>query len=147
MSEFYRGETYAIIQAMKASGNRPGVIAQWKKQVEDWALGAVNSPDAVSVRALLPFWQVRPFYTAEELAPIWPALAIAIGRTSHWPNVLKSPKRLATELDFVRHPSIVVKHPVTGLLDKFYIVERIHYWTKKFEECDLKEFKEEFYHG
>ena len=79
MTDFWKGETYAIVKAMKATGNRPGVIAQWKAEMEAWAaMRPVNDPDAQAVRSWLPHWQCRPFYTAEELAPMWPALAIAV---------------------------------------------------------------------
>jgi hypothetical protein len=39
-------------------------------------------------------------YSADELAPLWPALGIATGFTDKWPSVLKSAKRLEHELDF-----------------------------------------------
>jgi hypothetical protein len=94
------GETYHIIQAMKATGNQPGVIAQWKESVAAWAQMHRTDPDAAAVNAWLPLWEVRPFYSAIELAPLWPALAIATGFTDKWPSVLKSAKRLEHELDF-----------------------------------------------
>ncbi len=121
---FWEGETYAIVQAMKATGNRPGVIAEWKNAVAMWADKNRMDVNAQAVLAWLPSWQVRPFYTAEELAPMWPALAIAIGHTSIWPAVPKSARRLEFELDYADLPR----------LDRFYrqyfIVERIHYWRK-----------------
>ena len=47
-----RGETYAIVQAMKATGNRPGVIAQWKEAVAQWAQMMRTDPNAAAVNAL-----------------------------------------------------------------------------------------------
>jgi hypothetical protein len=87
---YWKGETHHIIQAMKATGNRPGVVAQWKETVAGWAQMHRTDPDAAAVNAWLPLWQPRPFYTTEELAPLWPALAIATGFTDKWPAVLKS---------------------------------------------------------
>ena len=121
--QFWKGETWAIVKAMKATGNRPGVIAEWKEKVAQWAQMHRTDPNAAAVNAWLPHWQPRPFYTAEELAPMWPALAIAVGHTLHWPAVLKSPKRLEFELDYAGLPF----HIIRGR--KFYIVERLHHWT------------------
>ncbi len=121
-------ETYHIIQMMKATGNRPGVIAQWKGIVAEWAQGYRTDPDAAAVNAWLPLWQPRPIYTAEELAPMWPALAIATGFTSRWPTVLKSAKRLEHELDFYRLPHVMIDG------QKYYVVERIHFWKNASEE-------------
>lgn len=120
---FWNGETYAIVKAMKAAGNRPGIIAQWKADMEQWAaMRPATDRDAQAVRSWLPHWQVRPLYTAEELAPIWPALAIAIGHTDRWPAVPKSARRLGFELDYAGLPS----REVEGR--KYYIVERLHHW-------------------
>lgn len=122
MTDFWTRETYAIVKAMKATGNQTGVIAQWKAAVQEWALRNENHADARSIHAWLPHWQIRPFYTANELAPIWPALAIAIGFTTRWPAVLKSPRRLANELDFAGLPYFFMNER------KYYIVERLHFW-------------------
>jgi hypothetical protein len=131
-NDFWNGETYAIVKAMKASGNQPGLIQQWKTQMEDWAFARpVNDPDAQAVRAWLPAWQVRPFYTAEELAPMWPALAIAIGHTAHWPAVLKSARRLKHELEYAGLPSFYdLREALKGVHSptEYFIVERLHYW-------------------
>lgn len=121
-------ETRHIIAMMKATGNRPGVIAQWKAAVTDWAQKYRTDPDAASVNAWLPLWQPRPFYTAEELAPMWPALAIATGFTNRWPQVMKSAMRLQNELDFCGLPRLGHRH------QKYFIVERIHYWRQASKE-------------
>ena len=115
-------ETYHIINAMRRAGNY-GVIARWKDSVARWAELHPDDADAAAVLAWLPFWQVRPFYTVEELAPIWPALAIATGFTERWPAVLKSARRLEFELDFHGLPRI-------GFPEwrHYFICERIHHW-------------------
>lgn len=120
--QFWKGETWAIVKAMKATGNRPGVIAEWKEKVAQWARMHRTDPNAAAVNAWLPLWQLRPVYTAEELAPMWPALAIAVEHTTHWPAVPKSAKRLEFELDYAGLPFRF------SMGRKYYIVERIHYW-------------------
>lgn len=115
-------ETLHVIRALKATGNRPGVIAQWKADMEAWAARNPRDPNAAAVNAWLPLWQVRPFYTVEELAPMWPALAISTGFTARWPSVLKSAKRLEFELDFYELPRLVEPYR------QFFICERIHFW-------------------
>jgi hypothetical protein len=142
VNQFWQGDTYAIIKALKANGNRPGLIQQWKDAVEDWASLPENvaNPDAKAVRAWLPLWRPRPFYTAAELSPIWPALAIAIGYTM---RVLpqKGARRLEHELDYGGLPRVHLSWnsvlsgsgPVRDIPDarQFFIVERIHYWTDR----------------
>lgn len=123
--EFWKGETWAIIKAMRARGNQPGLIADWKDSVRLWAENNPRDPNAAAALSWLPLWQVRPFYTAEELAPMWPALAIVVGHTTHWPSVLKSARRLEFELDYAGLPRL--EFPT---LRQYFIVERIHYWSK-----------------
>lgn len=117
-------ETYQIIQAMKATGNRTGIIAQWKEMVEQWVALNCDSPGAAAVRAWLPLWQARPFYTAEELAPMWPALGIVTGVLKSWPSVPKSAKRLEHELDFYELPRLPEPYR------NYFICERLHYWKR-----------------
>lgn len=119
---FWEGETYAIVKAMRRTGNQPGIIARWKDAVADWAELHRMFPEAAAVNAWLPHWQPRPFYTAEELAPLWPALAIAVGHTIRWPAVLKSPRRLEFELDYAGLPHFGIDGR------KYYIVEQIRMW-------------------
>lgn len=115
-------ETRHIIEMMKATGNRPGVIAAWKEAVAQWAQMNRTDADAAAVNAWLPLWQPRQIYSSEELAPLWPALAIATGYTNSWPAVLKSPARLEHELDFHEHTSRMIDGK------KYFAVERIHIW-------------------
>lgn len=127
-------ESVHIIQAMKATGNRPGVIAQWKAGVEKWAQMARTDPNAAAVNAWLPLWQPRPFYTAEELAPMWPALAVATGFTNRWPSVMKSAKRLEHELDFCGLPRLTYCR-------RYFICERLHYWQRASENEIMRELQ------
>ena len=144
-NKFWEGETYAIVKAMRGTGNQEGVIARWKKSVEQWALSAVNDPNAVAARAWLPLWQVRPFYTAEELAPIWPALAIVVGGfPGAYSRVPRSAMRLAFELDYAGLPRLG-NYPEFGEdlpreYRKYFIVERLHYWCR----APLAEIEKEF---
>jgi len=131
--EFWKGETAAIVKAMKATGNREGVIASWKEGVRLWAEANPNSPDAAAALAWLPHWRVRIGYTADELAPLWPALAIAVGHTFRWPSVVKSARRLEFELDYAGLPFRL------ALSRKYYLVECIHHWEKVSDEEFYKE--------
>lgn len=120
-----RNETAHIVQMMKATGpDQTNVIARWKGLVEEWASRTYQNPDAAAVRAWLPLWQPRSFYTAVELAPIWPALAIATGSTNRWPAVLKSARRLEHELDFHRLPRL------PNPWREYFICERVYFWKR-----------------
>lgn len=128
-NSFWTGDTYAIVKAMRVCGNRPGLIAECKDAVERWASlpEYMNSPDAMAVRSWLPEWQVRPFYTAAELAPLWPMLALSIGYTDKLLPV-KGPRRLEFELDFAG------LHHFTMYGRKFYAVEQLDHWKKASQE-------------
>lgn len=137
-------ETYHIIQAMKATGNRSGVIARWKETIADWAQMHRTDPNAAAVNAWLPLWQIRPFYAAEELAPMWPALAIATGYTNRWPAVLKSAARLEHELDFHGLPRLGCGPEFSDVpkrYRRYFIVERLHFWKKASVEEIEKEME------
>lgn len=127
-------ETWHIIDAMKATGNRPGIIAGWKQTVAGWAQMHRTDPNAAAVNAWLPLWQPRPFYTVEELAPMWPALAIATGFTNRWPEVPKSAGRLEFELDFHKLPRL-------SYCRKYFIVERIHHWRRASDSDVMRELQ------
>jgi hypothetical protein len=143
--EFWKGETWAIIKAMRATGNRPGVIAGWKADIEAWAENNPRDPNAAAALSWLPHWQVRPFYTADELAPLWPALAIAVGHTTRWPEVPKSAKRIEFELDYAGLPRLghwpEFSDNFPHSLRRYFIVERIHHWSA----ATLKEVEREFH--
>ena len=120
-------ETLHIINAMKATGNRPGVIAQWKVEVAAWAQMNRADPNAAAVNAWLPHWRPHPFYTAAELAPMWPALAIATGYRKRW-SELKSARLLALELEFHGLPHFEIEG------QRYYVVERLHFWKNAKQE-------------
>lgn len=121
--DFWKSDTYKIVQAMRATGNQPGLIERWKESVETWAQFNRTDPDAKAILSWLPHWQVRPFYTVEELAPIFPALSYAFGYSARL-NPPKAVRRLDLELDFAGLPYIIYHQK------KFYIVERLHYWSR-----------------
>lgn len=132
MTNFWQGETYAIVKAMKATGNRPGIIAGWKDATEQWAKLNPTDPNAKAINAWLPFWQPRPFYTVKELWALWPALAIAVGHAKRWPAVMKSASRLEHELDYAGLPYFWMDG------QKYYVVEQIHYWKSADESAIRK---------
>jgi hypothetical protein len=96
-----------------------------------------TDPNAAAVNAWLPLWQPRPFYTADELAPLWPALGIVTGFTNKWPTVLKSARRLEFELDFHGLPRLPAP------CHDYFIVERIHFWR----DATAEEIKREIPHA
>jgi hypothetical protein len=130
------GETYHVVNAMLRAGNQ-GIISQWKEAVAGWAQMNRTDPNAAAVNAWLPLWQPRPFYTANELAPLWPALGIVTGFTNKWPTVLKSARRLENELDF---------HGLPRLQDyrEYFICERIHHWRQASREEIQREIQHAF---
>lgn len=119
MGVLHKTSTYQIVQAMKATGNKAGVIAQWKAQIEQWVQNNPDAPEAAALRAWLPLWQVRDYYSARELVPIWPVLAVVLGLATRLEH-LKSARRLEYELDFTRLPHFEKDG------EKYYYVEKIH---------------------
>ncbi len=119
MGLMHKTSTYRIVQAMKATGNRPGIIAQWKALIEQWVANNPSAPEAAALRSWLPMWQVRNHYSARELAPIWPVLAVVLGLATRLEH-LKSPRRLEYELDFARLPHFEKDG------EKYYYVEQVH---------------------
>lgn len=111
---------------MKATGNQPGIVARWKAGIEAWAI-ANKGPDAEAVRKWLPYWQVRPFYMAAELAPIFPVLAVELHITDR-PTPQMSPKRLENELLYGALPRVRL---VGDDYSPYFIVERIHHWRDR----------------
>lgn len=132
---FWDGPTYAVIKGMKAAGNQQGMVARWIATVAKWADDHQGLADAAAIRAWLPHWQARPFYTAAELAPIFPALALAFTDRSTPPPTM-SGARLANELKFGKLPVLrnangsTYFHNVMGILQEYFIVEQIHKWSK-----------------
>jgi hypothetical protein len=102
---------------MKATGNQPGLIAYWKDMVER---GRQRSgPDADAVRAWLPAWQVRPYYTAAELAPIFPMIAVGLGLRKR-PEPQKGAARLENELRMAGLPHFEHDGKI------YFVVEQCH---------------------
>ncbi len=130
-----RSETYHIIQMLKATGNQVGVIEQWKGIVAEWARKNITNLDAQAVEAWLPHWQSRPLLTAEELAPMWPALAIATGFTNRWPLVPKSAKRLEHELLFYGLPHRTIEGR------RYFAVEQLHVWRQVTDKEWIREIE------
>lgn len=146
---FWNGPTYGVIQAMKARGNKPGVIAQWVALAHQWALDH-RGAESDAIKVWIPYFKPRPFFTAAELAPMFPALIVALGLTDRPPSY--SAGRLASELDFgglpclKRDDGIWFRNPVDNTkIERYYIVERIHYWRK--QKLTQEQFEREFQNG
>ena len=118
--------TYRVVRKMIESGNQPGVVVMWKNMVAAWAEKA-SGPDAEAVKAFLPLWQIRSYYTAAELAPIFPMLETALG-VSERPGRMKAPERLANELKFAGLPHFYKN----GI--EYFVVEQTHR-AKEFENA------------
>jgi hypothetical protein len=132
-------ETRHIIAMMKATGNRPGIIAQWKEIVADWAQKYRTDPDAAAVNAWLPLWQPgrstppknwRPCGRRSPSQPASRQLAGLVG--------IKSARRLEHELDFCGLPRLGHGY------EKYFIVERIHYWRQATKEEIEREIENAF---
>jgi len=136
MNRFYEGPTYAVIKGLKAAGNQPGMVARWIATVAQWAEDHTGLADAAALKAWLPYWQARPFYTAAELAPIFPALAVAF-TAARTPPPTMSGARLANELKFGKLPMLANAngsfffYNQQGVLQQYFIVEQIHRWSKQ----------------
>lgn len=120
-AKFWNGPIYQVVRKMKASGNQPGIVHHWKAMVQAWA-DREESADAAAVRAMLPLWQERPFYTAAELAPIMPGLAAALcvaTPTGAFMPVM-SPARLSNHLRMAGLPH----HQIGNKL--YFLVEHTH---------------------
>lgn len=145
---FWNSPTAHIVRRMKETGNRPGIVRVWKDGMEEWAKSVPDNIHKQAVRAWLPQWIVRPFYSSEELAPIIPALSLLFGYETRWGGQ-KSPNRLANELEFAGLPLLenasggfVFMHPGSGRLTKFFVVEQLHHWRD--HPLTQREFEEFF---
>lgn len=121
MNEFWKSDTYRIVQKMKASGNMPGIVQVWAQHVYWWAREH-RGPDADAVLAWFPSWQIRDLYNATELGPIFPVLAVALGLRER-PEAQKSPFRLANELRMALLP-----HRLIAGECLYFAVARLHHW-------------------
>jgi hypothetical protein len=131
---FWNSHVYAVIKGMKATGNTPGMVARWIATVGEWANRNALAPEAKTIRAMMPYWRARPFYTASELAPILPALIVAFSIAERPPAAM-SGARLGFQLDYGGLPKLrnangtTYFHDAMGILQEFYIVEEIHKWS------------------
>lgn len=131
---FWSSPIYQVIKRMKATGNTEGMVARWIGSTEEWARRHAHLPEAKVIVSMLPYWRARPFYTASELAPIFPALMVAFGIVDRPPPAM-SGARLAFQLDYgglpkmKRNNGTTFFHDSMGILQEFYIVERIHAWS------------------
>ena len=128
MNDFWQSPIYRIVRGTKACGNQPGMVARWISSVEEWARRNANHPDGKSVIAMLPYWRARPFYTAAELAPLIPALAVAFGISVIPPPVM-SGARLSFALDYAGLPVLRNVNGTEWFHDAAGIVEQIHKWA------------------
>lgn len=113
---FWKSPVYGVVKAMKATGNGPGVIEQWVDMAQQWAQENPG-PEADAILAWAPHFQARPYYTAAELAPIFPALIVALGLAERPPKI--SAKRLEYMLDYGGIPRLTENR-------NYFIVEKIH---------------------
>lgn len=123
--------TYQLVRAMIERGNRSGLIREWMYGLANWA---EHNPgqDAVALRNWLSYAKPKPFYTATELALMWPALKFATGLTKRM-EPAPSPFKLAAELEWCGLPYLGggrTYYPRYTKPDKFFIVERIPHWRK-----------------
>lgn len=126
-------EARELVAWMRARGNRTGAIAQWVKDFSDWLENQPSTVDTRAARAMLPLWQVRPVYTAAELSPLLPVLYVVAG-IRKTPGLSIGPATTKNILLKAGLPMLGqgarFAHPITGQLDQYFIVERLHYWAK-----------------
>lgn len=132
-----------IVKQMKRTGNQPGIIQQWIAGANKWA-DENPGRDGQAIREWVAHWQARPFYTSTELAPLIPALGVAMGITEK-PLPQFGTKRLEHMLDFAGLPKLkrkrggyLFRHPYRLKTEEFYIVEQIHFWKER--ELTQEEF-------
>lgn len=131
-----RRAIYEVVNHMtRNTGNGPGMVRVWIDAALKWA-DENPGPQAQAIRDWTAHWQVRPFYTATELTPLFPALIVAFGILER-PPAQMSARRLANYLDYFKLPKLRnagngthFRHPYRYELEEFYIVEQIHKWRK-----------------
>lgn len=142
------GDTYAIVQHILRRGNEPGLFAEWFAGMKSWA-DVNGGQDAAALRTWLGIAPPKPFYTADELAYLWPALKIALGLRKSL-ELRPSAYRLANELEFhglplLKNANGTMTFQRPGLDPaKFFIVEHVHRW--KGRAITQQEF-DDVYHG
>lgn len=112
-------------------GNRPGLIREWLNGVRQWA-ETHQGVDATALRSWLKMVQPKPFYSAHELAVMWPGLKMATGLATRMMPA-PSPDRLRRELEFCGLPYLgggaFYSSPFRPA-GKFFIVEQIGRWRQ-----------------
>ena len=143
--------TAKIVAQMRAQGNQPGLVRILKKDIAQWALKNPWHRHSETVSAWLPYLKPRKFYTAAELVPLFPILALTMGLQ---PILLpqKSSARLSNELKFANLPVLknangtqTFVHPLQHRppLQEFFIVEEIHKWRER--DLTQDEFEAEIF--
>lgn len=133
-NSYWSSPVFQVIKGMKASGNMPGMVARWIDAAARWSTEHAPLAEAKSIQAMLPYWRARPFYTAAELAPMFPALMKVFGITDRQQPEM-SGARLAFMLKDGGLPRLknangtTYFHDGMGILQEFFIVERIHHWS------------------
>lgn len=148
--EFWRSPVGCVVSVMRARGNKPSLIAEWVALAHQWALDH-NTPEAAAIRAWLPLFQPRPFYSARELAPLFPALIVALGFGEKPPQLsaglLENMLNFSNGLPVLQNANGSEWFCIPGepeWIARYYIVERLHYWKDK--RLTQEEF-ENVYHG
>ena len=143
MRNFKHSPLYKTLQVMNAQRG-DSLVTQWKREVQKWAENHDKTLDAQAVKSMMTLWQERPFYSAAELSPILPAMALTLGITKTLQPATGA-ATLSTLLDFVKQPTLVgldgspfFIHPGSGQKAKFYIVERQCFWCKPISQKDFE---------
>jgi hypothetical protein len=112
MNDFWKSDTARIRQNDEGhAATEPGLVQHWLEaaaSVMQWARSVRRDRMRKRSRRGCRLWQPRPFYTAAELAPIFPMLAVALGLRAR-PEPQKSPARLANELRMARLPHFATR--------------------------------------
>lgn len=126
----YPSDTYTIVNTILQRGNEPGLIREWFDGMKAWA-EANGGQDAAALRMWLKLVKPRPFYTAEELSRLWPALKLTLGLSMRL-DPEPSPNRLANELEFCGLPVLRDENGMPfvseGSFSSRFIVEHCHKW-------------------
>lgn len=122
-----------IVNVILRRGNGPGLIAEWFDGMRAWA-DANDGQDASALRTWLGVVCNRPFYNADELAPLWPALKLTLGLAKRM-EAAPGANRLANELKFHRLPVLRNADGTPFFFSggnssrrEFFIVEHVHKW-------------------
>lgn len=145
---FWKSPVYGVIKAIMNPGNGPGIVYEWIKLSHQWALDHPTKPDAQALLTWVPQIQFRPFYTANELTPMFPGIMRALELSNDPPKY--SGRQLALLLDRGRLPVCLNKDeaswfrdPKNGKVARFYICDRVRYWRQR--RLTQEEFEHAYY--